>query len=97
MTKVSSQLIGQTNNQSASPNTKILDKIGNTNKHMQSKNSMLSMTKGGANIASIDSMNPYMSNKQLPLKDVNALSKKEAEKVLSKHLDSHQYYNPIQN
>ena len=58
---------------------------------------MVSMTKGGANVASIDSMNPYMSNKQLPLKDVKAISKRDAENILSKHLDSYQYYNPIQN
>ena len=61
---------------------------------------MVSMTKGGANVASVDSMNPYMQNKQLPLKDVKTpaiRSKRDAEKILSKHLDSYQYYNPIQN
>ena len=97
MTKVASQLIGQTERIPSSA-TISPKKIDMANKHMQSGKSMLSMTKGGASIASIDSMNPYMSiNQKLPQKDIKALSKRDAEKVLSKHLDSHQYYNPIQN
>ena len=39
-------------------------------------------------------MNPYMSSKQLPVKDIKDLTKKEAEKVLRQHLDSYEYYNP---
>ena len=87
MTKVASEMMIS---QSPSPDRNMTYR----DKHLQSGKSMMSIKKGGANIQSIDSMNPYMSSKQLPMKDIKDLTKKEAEKVLRKHLDSYEYYSP---